>query len=165
VVDLKNIVRSVDPKQKSKVGHLVGMTAVDSVDNMIANCANVAKSQPTSPRMNNIRTASSHVPDVVNNTHHLDGMSDNLMELSVPSLNPHPPARAITGTSILSTKTIIKIPSSQKGNTQRPSQYRTGARPKVVLNEKVMRSSTSENPARPQSGRSKTSRAPSPIVM
>mmetsp|Transcript_5439 Transcript_5439/g.8950 ORF Transcript_5439/g.8950 Transcript_5439/m.8950 type:complete len:146 (-) Transcript_5439:106-543(-) len=144
------------------------MTAVDSVDNMLANNA---KSQPTSPRSNDTRLAPpSHVPEVSQPPHPLDDMSSGLVNMSAPTLTPHPPAHALSGTNMLSiqqsrqTKPSIKLPS-QKASGQRPSQYRTGTRPPAA-NEKILRSSTSEKPARPQSGGvSRKTRAPSPIVM
>ena len=170
MVDLKNIVRKVDPKQKSKVGHLVGLKQVDSVDAIIAQGnLSARRSQPSSPRNNSSHVAPKPIPMA---QHHLDAMSDELLDMNLPVMTPEPPSLALlSGTSMPMQQPrpphpTIKVPS-QKSSGQRPSQYRAGNRVGQANNEKIIRSSmSSENTTRPQSGGAakKLVRAPSPIV-
>ena len=177
MVDLKNIVRNVDSKHKSKVGHLVGIKHVDSVDSIIANGKlSARRSQPSSPRSKpapSSRTGPVPVPvpasvPLVPHQHSNDSIptcNDSVIDMSLPLLNPQPPTHTLSGTSMslnqpLAVHPTIRVPGQKATAGQRPSQYRTGG-----ARQQVTRSSTSEQPTRPQSGSRKNSgRAPSPIV-
>lgn len=188
MIDLKNIVRSVDPKQKSKVGHLVGMTAVDSVDNIIANCLHSTKSQPASPRANNVPrapVAPAAAPVHLQLPTHHAPLNDELpdLSLSLPTLNPQ--AHPLSIQQSRAAKPVIKMPgpASQKAPGQRPSQYRRGPPAPTSSDQGAITTSRSSSASgtgtgassdekamaasqRPQSGGARQSdRAPSPIVI
>lgn len=176
VVDLKNIVRNVDPKHKSKSGHLIGMKHVDSVDSIIANGKLSARqSQPSSPRNKpppSSRTGSVPMPGSAPQApqHHVNDSinDDSIVDMALPLLIPQPPSHALSGTS-MSLQPTIRVPGQKASAGQRPSQYRTGGGARQQSTDKVIRSSTSEQPTRQQSGtkttsKNKSGRAPSPIV-
>ena len=161
VIDLKNIVRNVDPNHKpKKAGHLLGVNHVDSVDDILAKGkVSGRKSLPTSPRID-----SSHVIPVPMKR---DGSTD-LGDMDMPTINPRPPP--LLTESRLSTQPprpthpTLRLPSSKSTPGQRPSMYRNSYN-RQRDGSNVIRSSSSENPDRPLSGTAKkTSRAPSPII-
>lgn len=117
VVNLKNIVRSVDPKHKSRAGHLLGMKNVDSVDSILAHESKPSrKTSPISPRP---------VPQQEKNQN--GNLNDDDCDVSVLSLHPQPPERplSIDCASIQTPQHFqLKLPPG-KAAGQRPSQYRT----------------------------------------